>query len=119
MSLDQWRSRLVVRFGQLKKEKRISQEILAEILEVKQTTISRWLNGKRQPDLHQFGPLADALDVPVEWLLFGDVMRLSEDERHLLEDYRENPDQNKDALRTFARSGRLEPNTQNSASGVK
>ncbi|MBA1446611.1 MAG: helix-turn-helix transcriptional regulator [Gammaproteobacteria bacterium] len=117
MGLDDWRIRFVTRFGQLKGERKISQEILAERLGVKQTTISRWLNGKRQPDLDQFAPLAEALDVPIEWLLFGDVMRLSEDERHLLEDYRENPNQNKDALRTIARSGRLVPDTKDQASG--
>ena len=46
---------------------------------------------------------ATTLDVPLEWMLFGDVARLNEDELHLLEDYRDNPQANKDALRTIAR----------------
>ena len=112
-----WRERFTSALAKAKREQGMTQEKLAEQLNVYQGNISKWKKGGSTPPLEMFELIAEALKVPLEWLLFGDVMRLSEDERHLLEDYRENPNQNKDALRTIARSGRLVPDTKDQASG--
>ncbi len=118
-NLLEWRQRFELALKRARERNGMTQERLAEILCVKQGAISNWKRGEREPGLEQIAKIAKALEVPAEWLLFGDVMRLSEDERHLLEDYRENPNQNKDALRTIARSGRLVPDTKDQAGGRK
>jgi transcriptional regulator with XRE-family HTH domain len=44
---------------------------LAAEIDVHQTTIARWLSGRRVPETLQVAPLADALGVNVRWLLTG------------------------------------------------
>lgn len=106
MKTDGWRDRLSLALDKAKRDHGITQEKLAELLNLYQGTISKWKTGGATPPLETFEKLATTLEVPLEWMLFGDVARLNEDERHLLEDYRDNPQANKDALRTIARSGR-------------
>jgi len=112
---DAWRDRLSFALARAKRERGLTQEKLAVILEVRQGTISNWKNGLREPEFKSLNSLSKALNITPEWLLFGDVEKLSVDESHILGDYRDNPEVNKDALRTIARSGRLSNERQNKA----
>lgn len=53
------------------KEKRISQEKLAEDLSMSQTGISSWLRGITQPSLADINRIADAIGVSHVWLTHG------------------------------------------------
>lgn len=48
----------------------LSQEALAERLHVTRQTISNWEVGKNQPDIESLKALAEALEVPVERLIY-------------------------------------------------
>lgn len=56
---------------QLRKEKEISQEQLAQSLNVTRQTISKWELQEATPDLNKIQAIADYFQVPVEELLFG------------------------------------------------
>jgi transcriptional regulator with XRE-family HTH domain len=99
--LDSWRQRLVIAL-QNGRRRGITQEVVAAKLGVRQSAISNWKRGAREPSLAQIKQLAEALEVPAEWLLFGDVTRLSPDERDLLADYRAVEDKKRDTIRTVA-----------------
>lgn len=51
----------------------LSQEALAERLHVTRQTISNWEGGKSLPDIESLKSLAEALEVPVERLLYGEI----------------------------------------------
>ncbi len=106
-----WPQRLNQRFETLKAEKRLSQESLAVKLNVKQPTVSRWLKGKRTPSLEQFELLAAAIGTPLEWLMFGDVEKVTKDERDLLNSYRIAPENTKSTIRNVAHiaTGKTDP----------
>lgn len=53
---------------EFRKKKKLSQNDIAEIMEVKQNTISQWENGKRIPSLMQGLKLAEVLETTVEKL---------------------------------------------------
>ncbi len=57
--------------SELRKEKKLTQEQLAENLGVNNRTVSRWENGHCMPDLSLLGILADELGVSVSELLNG------------------------------------------------
>ena len=48
----------------------LSQDQLAERLHVTRQTISNWEGGKSQPDIESLKSLAEALDVPIERLIY-------------------------------------------------
>ncbi len=54
-----------------RKEKGLTQEQLAELLDINPKSISRWETGKNLPDTVLLKPLAHALDVSVEEILKG------------------------------------------------
>lgn len=112
---DTWKDRLTFALAKAKRERGLTQEKLAVILGVRQGTLSNWKNGLREPDFKSLNKLSTALNIRPEWLLFGDVEKLSLDETHIVRDYRDNPEVNKDALRTIARSGRLINESKNKA----
>ena len=56
---------------ELRKEKNMTQEQLAEKLGVTDRSISRWENGKTMPDLSLFKPLCEVLDITINELLAG------------------------------------------------
>ena len=58
-------------FKQLRNEKGITQEKLADVLNVNSRTISRWENAKTMPDFDILIELADFYDVSIEELLNG------------------------------------------------
>jgi transcriptional regulator with XRE-family HTH domain len=58
-------------FKQLRNEKGITQEKLADVLNVNSRTISRWENARTMPDFDVLIELADFYDVSIEELLNG------------------------------------------------
>ena len=62
---------------ELRKQKKMTQQELAEKLGVSDKTIGNWENGRNMPDLSVFKPLCDALDITINELMSGE--RISED----------------------------------------
>lgn len=58
--------RWVNRVKEFRKKKKISQKELANIMNVKQNTISQWENDMRKPNVQQAIKLADILETTVE-----------------------------------------------------
>lgn len=67
-----------------RKEKGITQEELAEILNVSNRTISRWENGKNMPDFDVLIEIADYYEVEIREILDGE--RKSENMNKEMED---------------------------------
>lgn len=65
--------------AEMRKEKGMTQEQLAELLGTSQKSISRWENGKTMPDLSLYEPLCEILGVQVSELLYG--KRMSNEEK--------------------------------------
>lgn len=55
----------------LRTEQRLSQEQLAEQLNVTRQAVSNWETGKTQPDIETLTQLAEYFDVSVEQLIYG------------------------------------------------
>lgn len=55
-----------------RKEKKLTQEQLAEKLGVTDRAVSNWENGKNMPDLSLFKPLCDELDISINELMSGE-----------------------------------------------
>ena len=68
---------------ELRKEKNLTQEQLAEILGVSGRTVSRWETGSNMPDLSIMIELADYYDIDIKELLNGE--RKSEMDKELKE----------------------------------
>ena len=60
--------------AECRKEKKLTQEKLAEILGVTEKSISNWENGRNMPDLTLFKPLCEALGITINELLSGEVI---------------------------------------------
>lgn len=71
---------------ELRKEKGMTQQALANVLGVSDKTISKWENGRGMPDLSLMKPLCSALDITINELLSG--------ERILSKDYQEKLEEN-------------------------
>lgn len=56
-----------------RKKTGLSQAALAAQLHVIRQTISNWESGRSMPDLESLKLLAEALNVPIEQLIYGDV----------------------------------------------
>ena len=67
----------------LRKERNITQEELAEQLNISSQAISKWENGMSMPDISQVVPLANLFGVPTD-VLFGVYGTEHEKEVHLL-----------------------------------
>ena len=59
---------------ELRKEKNMTQEQLAEKIGVTSKSISRWENGKTMPDLSLFSPLCEILGISVNDLMSGEIV---------------------------------------------
>lgn len=57
----------------LRKQRRLTQQQLADALNLSNKTISKWETGLGSPDIGNLPPLADALGVTVDDLLRGEV----------------------------------------------
>ena len=64
---------------EIRKEKGLTQEQLAEKLDVSQKSVSRWETGKTMPDLSLYEPLCEVLGIQVSELLYA--KRMSNDEQ--------------------------------------
>ena len=64
---------------EIRKEKGLTQEKLAEKLDVSQKSVSRWETGKTMPDLSLYEPLCEVLGIQVSELLYA--KRMSNDEQ--------------------------------------
>lgn len=59
---------------ELRKEKNMTQEELAEKIGVTAKSISRWENGKTMPDLSLFNPLCEIFEITVNDLMKGEFV---------------------------------------------
>lgn len=59
------------RLKKLLKDRRISQEILAEAVGVSQNLVSRWATGKNNPDIEQAAAVAEYFGVSLDHLATG------------------------------------------------
>ena len=57
---------------ELRKEKEITQEQLAELFSVSSRTVSRWENGVNMPDLSMLAEIADYYDVDIREIIDGE-----------------------------------------------
>lgn len=55
----------------LRKKKNMTQDELAEKLNVTRQAVSNWENGKAQPDIETLTQLAEVFDVSVERIIYG------------------------------------------------
>ncbi|WP_044600331.1 helix-turn-helix domain-containing protein [Candidatus Stoquefichus massiliensis] len=62
-----------------RKEKKLTQAQLAEMLGVSDKSISRWENGKTMPDISLYEPLCQLLDIHISELLYA--KKMSDDEK--------------------------------------
>lgn len=58
--------------AELRKEKGLTQQQLADMLNLSNKTISKWESGKGSPDISNLPMLADVLEVSVDELLRGE-----------------------------------------------
>lgn len=58
---------------ELRKKKGLTQQQLADKLNLSNKTISKWESGSGSPDISNLPPLADVLDVSVDELLRGEL----------------------------------------------
>ena len=65
----------------LRKEKGLTQQQLADQLNLSNKTISKWESGAGSPDIGNLPVLADALGITVDELLRGEVMLQAEKEK--------------------------------------
>lgn len=72
--------------SELRKEKKLTQEQLAETLGVTSKSISRWENGKTMPDVSLFEPLCKELNITINELLSGEKI----DKKDYQEKFEEN-----------------------------
>ena len=70
----------------LRKEKGITQEQLAEILNVSGRTVSRWETGNNMPDISILVDIADYYDISIPEIISGERKSemMNEEERKLL-----------------------------------
>ena len=59
------------RMRTLRMEREISQEKLAEELDIARTTVSHLENGNREPSLYVLMAYAEYFGVSTDWILFG------------------------------------------------
>lgn len=66
----------MIRLAQLRHEHNMSQEELAVYLNISQQTISKYENGKLEPDMEAMGKLAKLFDVSVDYLMgFSEIRK--------------------------------------------
>ena len=59
----------------LRKKKNMTQDELAEKLNVTRQAVSNWENGKSQPDIETLTKLAEIFDVSMERIIYGEKKR--------------------------------------------
>ncbi len=66
------------RIKKIRKEKGLSQETLAEMLDVKAATISNYEKGKRKPKIKMLIKISETLNVSLDYLLGRDKLVIKE-----------------------------------------
>jgi transcriptional regulator with XRE-family HTH domain len=66
---------LAMNLREIRKERRLTQQQLAELLDVQQRVISRWETGVAKPRLNHIVQLARVLEVSLDRLVFGEDMQ--------------------------------------------
>ena len=61
-----------VALRELRKQKKLSQSALAEVVGMSQATVASWENGTRKPDVETVSYLADYFGVTVDYLMGRD-----------------------------------------------
>lgn len=74
--MDQKRIGLFI--ARCRKEKRLTQMQLAELLEVTNQAVSKWENSRGMPDVSLLQPLCDALDISLNELFSGEHISVEE-----------------------------------------
>ena len=64
--------------SELRKEKKLTQQELAERLGVTDRSVSNWENGKNMPDLSLFKPLCEILNISINDLMNGEKIKSEE-----------------------------------------
>ena len=64
------------RLKELRKNKGLKQQEIAELLGVKRNTYSDWENGKTEPSFENLIKLADLLEVTLDWLFGREQMKV-------------------------------------------
>lgn len=62
---------VAVSIKNLRKEKSLTQDQLAEALHVTRQAVSNWENGKTEPDIETITQLAEFFEVDVEKIIYG------------------------------------------------
>ena len=71
--------------AECRRKKNMTQQELAEKLGVSYRTIGNWENGRNMPDLSLFKPLCDELDISLNDLMSGEVVKSKEYQEKLEE----------------------------------
>ena len=71
----------------LRTEKGVTQERLAEAMNVTSASVSKWERGESFPDITMLGPLAFYFDVSLDELMGYDKEKVNEDIERILEEY--------------------------------
>ena len=64
--------------AKIRKEKKLTQEELAEKLNVNSRTVSRWETGSSIPDISMFTELSKVLEVSINDLMSGEIVKEEE-----------------------------------------
>lgn len=70
---------IAVNIKRLRLQKGITQEAFAKTVNVSRQAISSWETGRTQPDIEMIGTLADALEVSIEELIYGEKRNIKID----------------------------------------
>ncbi len=89
------------RLYNLRKEKGLSQEELAEMLKVSRQTISKWETGESNPDFDKIEPLCEIYSVTADELIRG----IKKDDNEVTEEIKED---NSEALKKYKRCKKYE-----------
>lgn len=92
------------RMFQLMKQKKITQEKLAESLGTKQSSVTNWKSRGTTPPMEYLPQICAVLDVSWEYLVTGEDRNphYTADERQLIAEYRKCNDVGKERIREYA-----------------
>ncbi|MBQ8764734.1 MAG: helix-turn-helix transcriptional regulator [Clostridia bacterium] len=71
---------IAINIKKLRLQKGITQEAFAKTVNVSRQAISSWETGRTQPDIEMIGTLAEALDVSIEELIYGEKRNIKIDD---------------------------------------
>lgn len=73
-------------------EKKINGKQLGELLDLKKSPLTDWKNGKAKPTVEQIRKLCEIFAVSADYLIFGKTNDLTENEKELLQLFKQLPD---------------------------